>query len=44
VKYVAHILSDDVAEKLRALMRRLGLVYGAIDLRMRMGAMSSWAG
>jgi glutathione synthase/RimK-type ligase-like ATP-grasp enzyme len=33
-KYVAHDLADDVADKLRALMRRLGLVYGAIDLRL----------
>lgn len=33
-KYVAHDLPDDVADKLRAMMRRLGLVYGAIDLRL----------
>ena len=33
-KHVAHDLPDDVAEKLRALMRRLGLIYGAIDLRL----------
>jgi glutathione synthase/RimK-type ligase-like ATP-grasp enzyme len=33
-KHVAHRLPHDVAEKLRALMRRLGLVYGAIDLRL----------
>jgi glutathione synthase/RimK-type ligase-like ATP-grasp enzyme len=32
--YVAHDLPDDVADKLRAMMRRLGLVYGAIDLRL----------
>ncbi|HXW26703.1 MAG TPA: hypothetical protein VEK73_18310 [Xanthobacteraceae bacterium] len=32
--YVAHDLPDEVADKLRALMRRLGLVYGAIDLRL----------
>ena len=32
--YVAHELPDDVADKLRAMMRRLGLVYGAIDLRL----------
>ena len=33
-KHVAHDLPDQVSEKLRALMRRLGLVYGAIDLRL----------
>jgi glutathione synthase/RimK-type ligase-like ATP-grasp enzyme len=33
-KHVAHELPDDIAEKLRALMRRLGLVYGAIDMRL----------
>jgi glutathione synthase/RimK-type ligase-like ATP-grasp enzyme len=33
-KHVPHDLPDDVADKLRALMRRLGLVYGAIDLRL----------
>jgi len=33
-KHIAHDLPDDVADKLRALMRRLGLVYGAIDLRL----------
>lgn len=33
-KHVAHDLPDDVADTLRALMRRLGLVYGAIDLRL----------
>jgi glutathione synthase/RimK-type ligase-like ATP-grasp enzyme len=33
-KHVAHNLPDDVADKLRGLMRRLGLVYGAIDLRL----------
>lgn len=33
-KYVAHDLADDVSDKLRAMMRRLGLVYGAIDLRL----------
>jgi glutathione synthase/RimK-type ligase-like ATP-grasp enzyme len=33
-KHVAHDLPDDVADKLRAMMRRLGLVYGAIDLRL----------
>jgi glutathione synthase/RimK-type ligase-like ATP-grasp enzyme len=33
-KHVAHDLPDDVAEMLRAFMRRLGLVYGAIDLRL----------
>ena len=33
-KYVAHDLPDEIADKLRALMRRLGLVYGAIDLRL----------
>jgi glutathione synthase/RimK-type ligase-like ATP-grasp enzyme len=34
VKHVAHDLPNDVTEKLHALMRRLGLVYGAIDLRL----------
>jgi hypothetical protein len=33
-KHVAHDQPDDVANKLRALMQRLGLVYGAIDLRL----------
>ena len=33
-KHVAHALPDDIADKLRAMMRRLGLVYGAIDLRL----------
>lgn len=33
-KHVAHDLPDDVADKLRGLMRRLGLTYGAIDLRL----------
>jgi glutathione synthase/RimK-type ligase-like ATP-grasp enzyme len=33
-KHVAHDLPDDIREKLRALMRRLGLIYGAIDLRL----------
>jgi RimK-like ATP-grasp domain len=33
-KHVAHNLPDDVADKLRGLMRRLGLIYGAIDLRL----------
>ena len=33
-KHVAHDLPDDIADKLRGLMRRLGLVYGAIDLRL----------
>jgi glutathione synthase/RimK-type ligase-like ATP-grasp enzyme len=33
-RHVAHDLPDDVAGKLRALMQRLGLVYGAIDLRL----------
>lgn len=33
-KHVAHTLPDDVANLLLALMRRLGLVYGAIDLRL----------
>jgi glutathione synthase/RimK-type ligase-like ATP-grasp enzyme len=32
--YVAHDLPDHVADKLRAMVRRLGLVYGAIDLRL----------
>ena len=33
-KHVAHPLPNDVADKLRGLMRRLGLIYGAIDLRL----------
>jgi glutathione synthase/RimK-type ligase-like ATP-grasp enzyme len=33
-RHVAHDLPDDVAEKLRALMQKLGLVYGAVDLRL----------
>jgi len=33
-KHVAHNLPDDIANKLRALMRHLGLMYGAIDLRL----------
>jgi glutathione synthase/RimK-type ligase-like ATP-grasp enzyme len=33
-KHVAHDLPDDVTEMLHALMRQLGLVYGAIDLRL----------
>jgi glutathione synthase/RimK-type ligase-like ATP-grasp enzyme len=33
-RHVTHTLPDDVAEMLRALVRRLGLVYGAIDLRL----------
>jgi glutathione synthase/RimK-type ligase-like ATP-grasp enzyme len=33
-QHVAHELPDDVSDRLRALMRRLGLVYGAIDLRL----------
>jgi glutathione synthase/RimK-type ligase-like ATP-grasp enzyme len=33
-KHVAHDLPDDVADKLRGLMQPLGLVYGAIDLRL----------
>jgi glutathione synthase/RimK-type ligase-like ATP-grasp enzyme len=33
-KHVACDLPDDISEKLRTLMRRLGLVYGAIDLRL----------
>jgi glutathione synthase/RimK-type ligase-like ATP-grasp enzyme len=33
-KHVPHDLPDDVADKLRGLMRQLGLVYGAIDLRL----------
>jgi glutathione synthase/RimK-type ligase-like ATP-grasp enzyme len=33
-KHVAHDLPDDVADKLRGLMHRLGLIYGAIDLRL----------
>lgn len=30
----AHILPDEIATKLRALMKALGLVYGAIDMRL----------
>jgi hypothetical protein len=30
----SHHLPDAVAEKLRALMRRLGRVYGALELRL----------
>jgi glutathione synthase/RimK-type ligase-like ATP-grasp enzyme len=33
-KYVAHELPPETAGKLGALMKRLGLVYGAIDLRL----------
>jgi glutathione synthase/RimK-type ligase-like ATP-grasp enzyme len=33
-KHVAHTLPDDVAQMLLALMRQLGLIYGAIDLRL----------
>ena len=33
-RHVAHDLPDDIATMLRALMRRLGLMYGAIDLRL----------
>jgi glutathione synthase/RimK-type ligase-like ATP-grasp enzyme len=33
-KYEAHDLPTEIAAKLRALMSRLGLVYGAIDLRL----------
>jgi len=33
-KYTAHILPDEVIHGLRALMTRLGLVYGAADLRL----------
>jgi len=33
-KHVAYDLPDDVKEMLRELMRRLGLVYGAIDMRL----------
>jgi glutathione synthase/RimK-type ligase-like ATP-grasp enzyme len=34
VKYAPHDLPQDVTAKLLELMRRLGLVYGAIDLRL----------
>jgi glutathione synthase/RimK-type ligase-like ATP-grasp enzyme len=34
VKYEAHELSPETAAKLRELMGRLGLTYGAIDLRL----------
>jgi glutathione synthase/RimK-type ligase-like ATP-grasp enzyme len=33
-RHIAHDLPDDISQRLRALMRRLGLVYGAIDLRL----------
>jgi glutathione synthase/RimK-type ligase-like ATP-grasp enzyme len=33
-RYTPHELPEDVAERLRTLMRRLDLVYGAIDLRL----------
>jgi glutathione synthase/RimK-type ligase-like ATP-grasp enzyme len=33
-RHVAHQLPDHVSVQLRALMRRLGLIYGAIDLRL----------
>lgn len=33
-RYEEHVLPDHVARQLRALMERLGLVYGAIDLRL----------
>lgn len=33
-KHVTHDLPDDVVKKLRTLMRQLGLLYGAIDLRL----------
>jgi hypothetical protein len=33
-RHVAHDLPDDVTAKLLAMMRELGLVYGAIDLRL----------
>ena len=34
VKYEAHELPPEIAAKLRELMNQLGLVYGAIDLRL----------
>jgi glutathione synthase/RimK-type ligase-like ATP-grasp enzyme len=34
VAYRAHQLPDDVAARLRRLMRELGLLYGAIDMRL----------
>ena len=33
-RHVAHKLPDDIADKLRSLVRSLGVVYGAIDLRL----------
>jgi len=33
-KVEAHVLPDDVDSKLRALMKELGLVYGAVDFRL----------
>lgn len=34
VKYAEHELPESVSDSLRLLMKRLGLVYGAIDLRL----------
>jgi glutathione synthase/RimK-type ligase-like ATP-grasp enzyme len=34
LRYVAHELPSDIAARLRELMNELGLVYGAIDLRL----------
>jgi hypothetical protein len=34
LKYVAHALPTDIAAQLRQLMNELGLVYGAIDMRL----------
>jgi len=34
IKYATHQLPPDTATKLHELMNRLGLVYGAIDLRL----------
>jgi glutathione synthase/RimK-type ligase-like ATP-grasp enzyme len=33
-KHVPHSLPDDVIDRLQAMMRRLGLLYGAIDMRL----------
>jgi hypothetical protein len=33
-RHIQHELPDDITTKLQALMQRLGLVYGAIDLRL----------
>jgi glutathione synthase/RimK-type ligase-like ATP-grasp enzyme len=34
VHYASHDLPDDILDKIRTLMRRLGLTYGALDFRL----------